>query len=90
MDRRRPTGPVPDASGQNWLEVVRRYVESLQFGAVEIIIHDGKVIQIEKTERLRFSKGGEVQTSEFLKADAGAKRAPAEYQNPNDLPRDNQ
>ena len=77
MVRHRPTGLAPDAPGQNWLEVVRRYVESLRFGAVEIIIQDGKVIQIEKTERLRFSKGGEAQTSEFLKADAGAKTAPA-------------
>jgi len=90
MDRHHPNAPAPDASGHNWLEVVRRDVESLQFGAVEIIVHDGRVIQIDKTERLRFSKGGEVQSSESLKADTGARTAPAKYQSPNDLPRDNQ
>ena len=40
----------------NWLEVVRRQVNSLQYGAVEIIVHDSRVTQIEKTERLRLDK----------------------------------
>jgi hypothetical protein len=37
----------------NWLEVVRRQVDSLKFGAVEIVVHDSRVVQIETTERLR-------------------------------------
>jgi len=37
----------------NWLEVVRRQVGSLHYGAVEIVVHDSRVIQIEKTERVR-------------------------------------
>lgn len=48
--------PILDDSGRNWLEVVREYVESLRFGTVAITIQDGRVIQIEKTERLRFDK----------------------------------
>ena len=84
MDRHHPNAPAPDASGQNWLEVVRRDVESLQFGAVEIIVHDGRVIQIDKTERLRFGKGGAVQTPGFLKAEAGARNAPAKNQGLNE------
>ena len=43
---------------QNWQEIVRQHVESLRFGTVEIIIHDSHVIQIEKTERVRLTKGG--------------------------------
>jgi hypothetical protein len=43
---------------QNWQEIVRQHVESLRFGTVEIIIHDSRVIQIEKTERVRLTKGG--------------------------------
>jgi hypothetical protein len=44
--------------GQDWEEIVRHHVESLRFGAVEIIVHDSRVIQIEKKERVRFGKSG--------------------------------
>ena len=40
----------------NWLEIVRQQVVSLRFGVVEIIVHDSRVTQIEKTERLRLDK----------------------------------
>jgi hypothetical protein len=40
----------------NWLEVVRRQVGSLHYGAVEIVVHDSQVTQIEKTERVRLGK----------------------------------
>ena len=39
-----------------WLELVVRDVSSLQYGVVEIIVHDSRVIQIEKTERVRLEK----------------------------------
>jgi hypothetical protein len=41
---------------QNWLEVVRRHVNSLRYGVVQIIIHDSQVTQIEKTERVRLDR----------------------------------
>jgi hypothetical protein len=40
----------------NWLEIVRQQVGSLRYGVVEIIVHDSRVTQIEKTERLRLDK----------------------------------
>ena len=43
--------PVPE-----WLELVRRQVASLRFGVVQIVVHDGQVAQVEKTERVRFDK----------------------------------
>jgi len=49
---------LTDDSGQNWQEIVRQHVESLRFGTVEIIVHDSRVIQIEKTERVRLGKSG--------------------------------
>jgi len=58
MDPVRPNVPSPFPGGQNWLEVVRQHVESLRFGTVEIVVHDSRVTQIEKTERVRFEKGG--------------------------------
>jgi hypothetical protein len=39
-----------------WLELVIRHVGSLQYGVVEIVVHDSRVIQIEKTERVRLEK----------------------------------
>jgi hypothetical protein len=62
MGNTHPNNP-PDLS-QNWLEVVRRHVESLRFGTVEIIVHDSRVTQVDKTERLRFGRDGAVQTSD--------------------------
>jgi len=41
---------------QNWLEVVRQQVASLRFGAVQIVVHDSQVTQIDKTERVRLDK----------------------------------
>jgi hypothetical protein len=40
----------------HWLELVRQHVGSLRYGIVQIVIHDSKVIQIEKTERVRLDK----------------------------------
>ena len=40
----------------DWLEIVREQVRSLRFGVVEIVVHDSRVVQIEKTERVRFDK----------------------------------
>ena len=37
----------------DWLEVVRRQVQSLKYGVVQIVVHDSQVTQIEKTERVR-------------------------------------
>jgi len=45
-----------DLADANWLEIVRLQVSSLRFGVVEIIVHDSRVTQIEKTERLRLDK----------------------------------
>jgi hypothetical protein len=39
-----------------WLEIVRRQVQSLRFGVVQIVVHDSQVTQIEKTERVRIDK----------------------------------
>jgi len=45
-----------DLTETSWLEIVRQQVGSLRFGVVEIVVHDSRVTQIEKTERLRLDK----------------------------------
>ena len=41
----------------SWLAIVRQKVESLRFGVVQIVVHDGKVTQIERTEKTRLADG---------------------------------
>jgi hypothetical protein len=36
-----------------WLSIVREKVSSLQYGVVQIVVHNSRVTQIERTERTR-------------------------------------
>jgi hypothetical protein len=38
-----------------WFELVRDRVRGLRFGVVQIVIHDGRVTQVESTERVRLA-----------------------------------
>ena len=38
---------------QNQLAQIKDYIESIKFGSVNIIIQDGKIIQIDKNEKIR-------------------------------------
>ena len=37
-----------------WLTVVTDKVKTMRYGVVQIVVHDSKVVQIERTERTRF------------------------------------
>ncbi len=37
-------------------ERILQALNGIRFGAVEIIVHDGKVVQIERKERVRFER----------------------------------
>jgi hypothetical protein len=41
-------------AGGSWLNVVRDQVGSLEFGVVQIVVHAARVVQIERTEKMRF------------------------------------
>jgi len=45
-----------NVTGGNWLDIVQRQVTSLRFGVVQITVHESKVVQVERTERVRFDK----------------------------------
>lgn len=53
--------PVPETKDAvalpDWLAIVREKVESLRFGVVQIVVHDAKVTQIERTEKTRLASG---------------------------------
>lgn len=42
--------PLPD-----WLRLVQKNVESLRYGVVQLVVHDGRVTQIERTEKTRLA-----------------------------------
>lgn len=44
---------APAEAEPEWVGFVRRYVASLRFGVVQLVVHDGRVTQIERTEKLR-------------------------------------
>lgn len=41
----------------DWLRLVQEKVESLRYGVVQLIVHDGRVTQIERTEKTRVGPG---------------------------------
>jgi hypothetical protein len=56
MNGAQPQVPAIGKEDLKWLELVIQQVGSLHYGVVEIVVHDSRVIQIEKTERLRLEK----------------------------------
>ena len=44
--------PQPD-----WVRLVQQKVESLSYGVVQLVVHDGRVTQIERTEKTRLKPG---------------------------------
>jgi hypothetical protein len=45
----------PDDLPPEWLRVVQQKVESLRYGVVQLVVHDGRVTQIERTEKTRLA-----------------------------------
>jgi hypothetical protein len=41
-----------------WLRVVQQKVETLRYGVVQLVVHDGRVTQIERTEKTRLTPSG--------------------------------
>ena len=37
----------------DWITLVREKVEGLRYGVVQLVVHDGRVTQIERTEKTR-------------------------------------
>ena len=44
------------AQAPDWLALVQQHVQSLRYGVVQIVVHDGRVTQVEKTERVRMDR----------------------------------
>lgn len=38
-----------------WVGVVKEFVENLHYGEVVLSVHGGRVVQVERTEKVRFN-----------------------------------
>lgn len=56
MDSKINQTELKSGANRDWLEIVREHVNSLRFGVVEIVVHESRVVQIEKTERVRLDQ----------------------------------
>jgi hypothetical protein len=45
-----------DQPAEPWLELVAAQVAALRYGLVQVVVHDGRVVQIERTEKIRLDK----------------------------------
>jgi hypothetical protein len=62
--------------GQEWADFVWDQIKSLEYGAVAITVRNARIVQIDKTERLRFEKSGSLQTRETSKAGGSLTHTP--------------
>jgi hypothetical protein len=46
---------LQDGSGGAWEQTLRQAVRALRYGSVEVVVHDGRVVQIETREKVRFA-----------------------------------
>ena len=47
-------------TAEAWLAIVREKVEAMRFGSVQIVVHEGRVTQVESTEKTRLPDNGAV------------------------------
>lgn len=41
------------SEADSWIEIVRRKAGAMRFGTVQVTVHDGRVTQVESTEKVR-------------------------------------
>ncbi len=51
-----PNRATPVNSEEDWLAVVKQKVSALRFGVVQVVVHEGRVVQIECTEKVRLDR----------------------------------
>lgn len=49
------TGPNSSANCPEWMQHIAHYVEQMDYGQITLTIHQGKVVEIQRTERTRLA-----------------------------------
>ncbi len=44
-----------ETANEAWLDIVRRKVNAMRYGSVQIVVHEGRVTQVESTEKTRLA-----------------------------------
>jgi hypothetical protein len=52
--------PIADPLSRELERLVRETLASIRFGTVTLVVQDGRVIQVEKNEKIRLNKAGYV------------------------------
>lgn len=56
MSERNPQRPRPESAAAPLpIEDIEKAVASIRYGVVQLIIQDGRVVQIDKTEKIRLA-----------------------------------
>jgi len=55
--------PSPDIWSRELERLVREALASIRFGTVSLVVHDGRVIQVEKSENIRLNRAGHIDGS---------------------------
>jgi hypothetical protein len=51
-----PSDPTADAKDRISIDLIQAALRGLRYGEVRIVVQDGVVVQVEKTERMRPSR----------------------------------
>ncbi|WP_098741761.1 YezD family protein [Paenibacillus sp. EZ-K15] len=62
-----------------WLERIASLLNDMEFGSLQIVVHEGQIVQMERTERKRFENtpSGAVKTSGPSRASGQQRRTNA-------------
>lgn len=57
-DHKFDLGVSTDTDSEQSLEVIRRALSGLKYGSVEIVVHDARIVQVERKEKVRLIRDG--------------------------------
>ncbi|MBF0531178.1 MAG: YezD family protein [Deltaproteobacteria bacterium] len=52
--------PTPDPWSRQLEKLIREALASIRFGTITLIVQDGRVIQVDKSEKIRLGKQGHI------------------------------
>lgn len=54
---------TPEAWNRDLERLVREALESIRFGTITLVVQDGRVIQVDKNEKIRLNRSGHIDGS---------------------------
>ena len=57
------SNPSPDPWNRELERLVREALLSIRFGTVSLVVQDGRVIQVDKSEKIRINRNGHIDGS---------------------------